>query len=111
MQVQVHYHGMEASPWVDQFVERRLEKLERYLNPSSSILVNLKFEDRKFTSTLAIHHFSKDYAFSADGENLYESFSQSVEKASRSLSEKKKKLKDKIHRRFYSLKKREGLVA
>jgi ribosomal subunit interface protein len=100
MQVQVHYQGLDPSPWLDQFIGHRLEKIERFLGPSASVHINLKYENKTYSTSLAIHGLFRDYAFSADGENLYESFSLAIEKANRSLGEQKRKLKDKIHRRF-----------
>lgn len=102
MQVQVHYQGLEASPWLDQFITRRISKLERFLGQASSIQIHLKFENKQYSTSLAIHGLLKDYAFSANGENLYESFSLAVDKASRSLGEQKKRLKDKIHRKLFT---------
>jgi ribosomal subunit interface protein len=105
MQVQVHYQGVDPSPWMDQFVASRLKKLERYLGQSSSVQIHLKFDDRKYSTSMAIHGLFKDYAFTSDGENLYESFSLAIEKANRSLGEQKRKVKDKINKKYYSLKK------
>lgn len=103
MRVQVHYQNLENSPWMDQFIERRVNKLDKYLSSAANVQVNLKYENRKYVTSLAIHNHH-DYAFSADGANLYESFSAAVEKAMRSLGEQKRKIKDKINKKFSSLK-------
>ena len=103
MHVQVHYQNLENSPWMDQFIEKRVGKLNKYLNQASSIQVNLKYENRKYVTSLAIHNHH-DYAFTADGANLYESFSEAVDKAVRALGEKKRRIKDKINKKFFSLK-------
>jgi ribosomal subunit interface protein len=103
MRVQVHYQNLENSPWMDQFIERRVNKLDKYLSSAANVQVNLKYENRKYVTSLAIHNHH-DYAFSADGANLYESFSAAVEKAMRSLGEQKRKIKDKINKKFFSLK-------
>jgi ribosomal subunit interface protein len=104
MHVQVHYQNLDNSPWLDQFIESRLEKLSRYLSPSASIQVNLKFEDRKYIASLVIHNLQKDYIFSAQGVNLYEAFSSAMEKSNRTLGDRKRLVKDKINKRFHSLK-------
>jgi ribosomal subunit interface protein len=106
MQVQVHYQGMDSSEWIDQFITRKLSKLERYLTPASVIHVHLKLDHRNYTTTLEVncnHH--RNYAFNSVGENLYESFSQAIDKAARVLNEEKRKFKDRINGRFFSLKK------
>lgn len=101
MQVQVHYQGLEASPWLDQFMTKRLEKIERYVGPTAHVQIHLKRDANNYSTTLAVHGLFRDYAFSADGDNLYESFSLTVDKAVRALGEQKKKLKDKIHRKVF----------
>lgn len=103
MQIQVHYQGLEPSPWLDQFITRRVAKLDRYLSPSASIQVHLCLENGEYKSTLAIHHPNHEYSFTSDGINLYESFSSAIDQASRSLGEEKRKVKDKISRRFFTI--------
>lgn len=103
MQVQVHYQGLESSPWMEQFIAKRVAKIERYVNPSATVLVNLKFEKNRYVTSLAIHNMNHDYAFSSNGENLYESFSIAIDKATRSLGEQKRMIKDKINRRYTPL--------
>lgn len=99
MHVQVHYQGLKHTPWMDQLISRKVDKLTRYLSPSASIHVHLKQEKTNYVTTLAIHNVSHDYSFTAPGENLYESFASAIDKASRSLSEHKRQIKDKIGRR------------
>ena len=104
MQVQVHYQGLVNTPWMDQFITKRVSKLDRYLSPSSSIHVHLKFVNRQYVTTLAIHNINHDYAFTSDGQNLFESFTLATDKATRALGEHKRKIKDKINRKFFSIK-------
>lgn len=104
MHVQVHYQNLENSPWMEQFIESRVERLTKYLSPSANLQVNLKFENRKYVTSLAIHNTNHDYAFSGQGANLYESFALAIDRASRVLGEQKRKVKDKINKQFFSLK-------
>ncbi|MGE3609358.1 MAG: HPF/RaiA family ribosome-associated protein [Bacteriovoracaceae bacterium] len=99
MHVQVHYQGMNRSPWVDQFVYSRVNKLDRFLNPAAHVEVHVKHLKNQYVTALAIHNNS-DFAFIANGDNLYESFAAAVDKATRALSEQKRKIKDKIHRKI-----------
>lgn len=100
MNIQVHYQQIEQSPWMEEFMFSKAQKLKRYLNGSSSILITVRFENRAYSTTLAIHNLNRDYAFSCEGENLYEAFAGCVDKAARALSEHKKMIKDKINRRY-----------
>ncbi len=102
MHVQVHYQNLDNSPWSKQFVEDRVSKLNKYLSPSANIHVNLKYENKSYVTSLAIHNFHQDYAFNSHGENLYEALATAIDKAMRSLGEQKKKVKDRIHRKMFS---------
>lgn len=104
MNVQVHYQGLNRSPWVDQFINSRISKLDRYLNPASTVQVHVKYTNKSYVTSLAIHNPYHDYAFTSEGINLFESFSAAIDKASRSLGEHKRKIKDRINKRFFSLK-------
>lgn len=100
MQVQVHYQGLDNSPWVNSFIENRVSKLDKYLSPSSSVQVNLRYVNRSYVTSLAIHYPHHDIAFNSQGANLYESLSLAVSKAVRALGEQKQKVKANIHRKF-----------
>ena len=103
MQIQVHYQGMDSTPWMDEFITQRVLKLERFLGPSSTVQVHLRYDNKSYTTSLSVHHFHQDYAFSSHGENLYESFSGAIDKAARALGEQKKRIKDKVHRKLFSI--------
>lgn len=106
MQVQVSYQGLDSSPWIDQFITRKMEKLKRYLNPASIIQVHLKLDKICYSTTLEVHSTNhKSYAFSSEGDNLYESFSTAIDKAARVLNEERRKIKDHINSKYFSLKK------
>ena len=102
MHVKVHYQGLESSPWMEDFITKRVQKLTRYLSPASMIHVHVKFANRKYSTNIAVHNH-QDYAFAADGENFYESFSLAMDKANRALRESKQRLKDKINRKYFSI--------
>lgn len=106
MHVQVRYQGLDNTQWMDDFITTRVSKLNRYLDQSSSIQVNLKYENKNksYVTSLAIHHPYHDYAFTTQGLNLYESLADAVDKALRTLGEQKRKIKDKINKKYVSLK-------
>lgn len=105
MHVQVHYQGLDNTPWMDQFITRRVSKLNRFLGEASAVQVNIKLFKGQYITSLAIHNPYHDYAFTSKGSNMYESFAGAVEKASRALSEHKRKIKDRINKRYFSIKK------
>lgn len=101
MHTQLNYQGLESSPWMDEFMNARVSKLGRYLSPSANIHVHLRLTNQNvYETSLTVHNLRHDYAFKSEGQNLYESFTASMQKAVRVLSEEKKKLQDRIHRKF-----------
>jgi ribosomal subunit interface protein len=99
MQISVHYQGLENSPWMDQFITTRVSKLNRYLSPAATVQIHLKMDGLFYVTSLAIHNMNHNYAYSAQGENLYESFQLATDRAARALAEHKRMLKDRIHRK------------
>lgn len=104
MQVQVHYQGVDHSRWLDEFLTRKVSKLDRFLAQTSPVHVYLKHDGPLYQTTIEAHGFNRDFAFESNGDNLYESFSTAIDKAVRALSEEKRRLRDKINSRFFSLK-------
>lgn len=101
MQVQVHVQGSSHSEWMDEFINKKVAKLKKYLPQSANIQVNIKNENLISVANIAIRNGNnRDYAFSGEGENVYESVSAAVDKANRGLSENKRKFKDRINRRY-----------
>lgn len=99
MQIQVYFQGLDHTPWMDDFITKRVGKISRYLSPSATVQVNLKAEKQLCHTTISIHNMNHDYAFSSDGENVFESITTAVDKANRTLTETKRQHKDRIGRR------------
>lgn len=109
MQMQVHYHGLDVSPALDFFMEEKIQKLKRFLDASAPVEIYLRQDTRdQFSISLNTHAFHKDFSFHAKSDNIYESFSQALDKAQRVLGEEKRQLKDKINRRYRPLRSIEG---
>lgn len=105
MQIQVHYQeGLEGTEWMTGFTEGRVKKLKRYLDTSARAHVSVEELNHSYVCKLSIHNKGNDYAFTGEGENYYEMMSNTIEKARRALSEKRRMLKDKINRRYVPLK-------
>ncbi len=94
MNIQLHFDEIRHSPWLDQFLEKRLERLEKFLRPEDQVKLILRGQNNIFESHLHIQNVSKEIDFSATGDSLFESFSKVIDQAFRALREnKKKKLK------------------
>lgn len=105
MQMQVYYQGFDVSPALDQFMGEKLQKLKRFLEASAPVAVYLRQDGKDlFSISLNAHAFHKDFSFHARSANVYEGFSQALDKAQRVLGEEKRQIKDKINRRYRPLK-------
>lgn len=100
MHLQVHFQNVKKSQWMEQFIERRLSRLDKYLSTSANVHLDLRFEKNRYLTNLVIHNLNHDYAFGNEALNLYESFSVAIDKAARALSEQKRKMKDKMNKSF-----------
>lgn len=98
MQVQLHFQDIRHSLWMDQFLEKRLARLERFLPPTSVVHLNLKFDNERYHGQMLIHHPLKEYAFSGEGASVIESFMQLMDRAVGSLSDQRRKMKAKMRR-------------
>ena len=103
MRVQIYYDNLNSSTWTDDFIESRVQKLGKYLNPSVLIHVNLKMDKKVYSTNIVIHHSHNDYAFVAEGENLFESFTMALEKAMRTMGVEKRKLKLRVNKKYSDL--------
>ena len=81
---------------MDQFFEKRLARLDRFLSPATNVQLNVKYVNKCYQTSLLIRSKVKDYAFSSEGLNLFESFSEVVEKAVRVLSEQQRKMRSRF---------------
>lgn len=102
MQVHVHYQGFAHSQWMDQLIVKKVSKLERFLSSHAQIDVFLNSDEKAYSTTLIVHNKKQHYSFSSDGLDLFESFTSASEMATKELSEEKRKLKDRIQRKFSS---------
>jgi ribosomal subunit interface protein len=84
---------------MEEFISKKVEKLEWYLGPSATIQVFMSLERELCTTTISIHHSHHDFAFSSTGETVFESISEAISKARRTLSENKRRFKDRKRER------------
>lgn len=99
MQFKIFYEGINSSPWVEQLINQKGQRLSRYLSPGAVVNFHLKMENQHYQVTISFHWQRRDYAFSLSGTNLYQSVAGALEKASRGLSEEKRRSKDRIAKR------------
>lgn len=104
MNVTVKYQDLPNSKWMNKFVSKGLRKLDPLLSDSSDVNLWIKPQKNSFETTLYIHDKRKDYSFHATGVNMTDSISDALHKAKRTLSERKRMIKDHINKRYRPLK-------
>lgn len=96
MHIRVHYEGAEQSPWMDQLMTKKVIKLSRYLSPTAKLDIFVRqLEKTAFQTRIHVESARHVFDFQSEGDNIYESFSGAVDKASRSLSDHKRRFKEK----------------
>lgn len=103
MNIQITSQNFKSSPWTEKFIETKVSRLSRFLGPSATVQVHVAFQNQKYNSSLTIRNSRHDFVFSAEAENFYESFSLVLDKALRALGEEKRKLKDRINKKYFSI--------
>lgn len=94
MIIRIQYQGIDGSPWMEEYMEGKLARLERYLSPDALIVVDLGDN----TTELYIQNLSHEYEFSDEGGDLFEAFSTVLEDALRILRTEHQRIINKIHR-------------
>lgn len=105
MQVNLEYQGVESSPWMERFITRKLEKLNRYLTPASTVKVLLIKHQDDCEACIEVTNNTRFYTCSSKGGDIHSAFSDALEKASRELGEQKRRARANIHSKFFSIKK------
>ncbi len=104
MQLQVYYQGIDVSPALDHYMSEKINKLKRFLSASSPVQIFLRQDAKEiFSISMVVHAFNKDFSFQSKNENIYQAFSEALDKAQRVLGEEKRQLKDKINKKFIPL--------
>ena len=94
MIIRIQYQGISGSPWMDQYMEGKLARLERYLSPEAIIVIELGNKSIQ----LFIQNMKHEYDFNDEGEDLYEAFSKVLVTAARILKLDHQRIINKIHR-------------
>ncbi len=98
MQVKVAYHQVDNSDALNQFVEDKISKLNKFIE-NKNLPVNwvLSKNGSNFDASVHIHAFGKDHHVSAESKNVYESVSMAADKLKSKLSSVKAKIARSVH--------------
>lgn len=99
MKTRIVYQGISGTRWMDEYMEGKLARLERYLSPEADVFVLLSENKTQLT----IHHHKHEYEFNDEGADLFEAFSVVLEEALKLLRVEHQRIINKIHHRSLSL--------
>ncbi|PIW32863.1 MAG: ribosomal subunit interface protein, partial [bacterium (Candidatus Ratteibacteria) CG15_BIG_FIL_POST_REV_8_21_14_020_41_12] len=91
MEFRIRYAGMELTPSISDYVEKKLQREEKYLAPSSTAEINLSVEGYRQTAEIIIHSGRKTIVAEETSEKIYHSIDQVLDKLEKQLSRRKKR--------------------
>lgn len=100
MEVRIEYQGIEGSPWMREYLESKLARLERYLSPGSHIDIYLISEADQCFSRFKVRTLRHEYSFDKEGSDIYEAFTSALDEASLILRREHLKIRQKYHHQF-----------
>lgn len=103
MVVRIQYQGISGSPWMREYMEGKIAKLERYISSGAIIVIDLVSESDKKSASINISTTRHEYVFHSMGEDVYEAFTSVLDEACRALRNDYLKIKEKMHRKFSDL--------
>ncbi len=97
MQVTISGHHIEVTTPLREFVNSKLEKLERHFDNITSIKVTLSIEKQRQMADACIHIAGADVVANASHEDMYAAIDSLTDKLDRQLIKHKEKHQDRIH--------------
>lgn len=97
MQVTISGHHVEVTTPLREFVNSKLEKLERHFDQITSIKVTLSIEKQRQMADASIHIAGADVVANASHEDMYAAIDSLTDKLDRQLIKHKEKHQDRMH--------------
>jgi putative sigma-54 modulation protein len=94
MQINVSGHHVEVTDSLQQYVETKLEKLERHYDRITNVHVILRVEKQGQKAEATVRIQGGDVFAEAESEDLYAAIDMLVDKLDRQLIKQKEKMKD-----------------
>ena len=94
MQITVSGHHVEITEAMQNYVESKMERLERHFDQVTTANVILSVEKMRQKAEATIHITGNDVFANAEDENMYAAIDALVDKLDRQLKKHKEKLTD-----------------
>ena len=92
MQININGHHIELTDSMQDYVNEKFQKLERFFDHINNVHVVLKVEKLRQIAEATLHVNQGEIHASADEENIYAAIDSLVDKLIRQLTKHKKKL-------------------
>ncbi len=101
MNVQVNWHNIPASPYLDPIIAREISRLERHFpEAGGAVGVRLRQEGERYRARVHVQAMGRDWWVTGEGANLAEGLHEAFEALMRKVGEFKRYTRDHINRRF-----------
>lgn len=98
MNLEISYRHMDSTEAIESKIKEKADHLTKYIDGMFNVRWVCGVENGRHHSEVHIHHNHQDFHAHSEGDNLYHTFDEVLQKISKQLRENKKKVKDKIHR-------------
>ncbi len=100
MNVQVSWHNIPSSPYLEPILHKEISRLERHFPVSSHMGVRLRQEGERYRARVHVQAMGRDWWVTGEGSNLVEGIMEAFDRLERKIGEFKRFTRDKINKRF-----------
>lgn len=100
MNVQVSWHNIPASPYMEDILAREMGRIERHFPVDGQLGVRFRQEGNRYRARVHAQALGRDWWVTGEGENLAEGLHKAMESLLRKVGEFKRYTKDRINKRF-----------
>lgn len=101
MKVTISFLHLEHTPALDERIEEKSERLQKYLGKNSHVKWSCYIKNNLHYAELDLTGKGQDFHAAAHSDNLYKTLDIVVEKLEKQLKKRKDKLKNKLHRKSH----------
>lgn len=98
MRIEVHGHGIEVTAALHDYVGTRLKRVERYLEASDEVRVQLKLDKPRHCAEATVTRHGRSLHVDAVGDDMYAAIDLLADKLDRALVRAKEKEHDQSRR-------------
>ena len=103
MQVSVAYHQVDNSKALNQFIEKKVNKLNRFVQNNVPVNWVLEKKGKHYSSSAKINVFGNEHYVHAESDNIYSSVSMAYEKLREKVQKNKAKISRSVHNKSFHI--------